>query len=154
MSLIWWLQIAADALLIAAVLVLILRMRSGKAPAPGASAAELELFIKEAKSVSQEFDRILGEKRQLVRTTLKALDERIAQLEKNKAELAPQPPAQAKPKPAPAAPAAPAAEADGMEAFRRKVLELSRKGQKPAQIAQATGRPRGEVELVLGLNGR
>ncbi len=146
----WWLQIAADVVLIAAVGMLLLRLRGlGELPKV-ASPADLESFISEAQKLSTEFDRLLGEKRELVATTLNTLDGRIRQLKQMAAGLEQaRPPART---PAPAA-AAPAGD-DSLARFRRQVLELTRQGKSPADIAEATGKSRGEVELVLGLSGR
>lgn len=145
MSPLWWIQIAADLVLAAAVALLLLRLRrrgqGGLPPAP----KELERFVTEARGLAQEFDRLLSEKRELVNTTLSTLDARIAQMQKMVQELEDRL-AQSRSQPAAAL------DVDGMAAFRRKVLELSRQGLDPARIAEATGRPRGEVELVLGLS--
>ena len=79
MNWLWWLQIAADVLLIGGLLVLLSRLRKGAAS--GISAPkEMEAFLEEGQRLSQEFDRLLGEKRELVNTTISTLDNRIAQL--------------------------------------------------------------------------
>lgn len=147
-SSLWWILIAGDLLLMAAVVALWLRLRSVGDLPKVASPRDLEQFISEAQKLTQEFDRLLGEKRQLVRTTLATLDERIAQLNqmRQEAEKSLETAARIQPQ-------APLG-SDGMDQFRRQVLELARKGRQPAQIAQATGRPRGEVELVLGLSNQ
>lgn len=154
----WWLQLLADLALLAAVAVLLVRLRRGGGPGPELSTKELERFMTEAGRLTGEFDRLLAEKRALVKSTLESLDKRIAEL-KRQAELLDRPlrrpsqdtaPAESAPSGREAAPAG-GERPDGMEAFRRRVLELARQGKKPAQIAEATGRPRGEVELVLGL---
>ena len=41
-----------------------------------------------------------------------------------------------------------------MEEFKAKVVELAQQGQKAEQIAKDTGRPQGEVELILRLNNQ
>ncbi len=165
MTWLWWLQFGADLLLIGAVIVLLGRLRSGG----GASLAapkEMQEFLAEGQRLSREFDRILGEKRELVGTTISTLDNRLAQmremvddLEKRLAEARKL--ARSLEAPAPDAGADKGgtagktkAEDKALEEFRRKVLALARQGKAPAQIAEATGRPRGEVELVLGLSGR
>jgi hypothetical protein len=155
MSWLWWVQIAADVVLVAAVGLLLWRLKGlGELP-KAATPKDLEQFISESQRLSGEFDRLLGEKRELVNSTLAGLDARISQLRGLAEELegrvaqarsaAPAPPA--------AAPAGPRAE-EALAGFRQKVLALAKEGKAPAQIAQATGRPRGEVELVLGLSGR
>ncbi|MGD9124782.1 MAG: hypothetical protein PVG60_06800 [Desulfarculaceae bacterium] len=148
----WWILVLADALLIVAVLVLLIRLRSlGNLPQI-AAAAELQGFLDEASRLAQEFDRLLGEKRELVRTTLTTLDNRITQLQEMQAGLEKPAPARPKSSPTRSAPVeTPPREADAMAVFRRQVMNLARQGKTSAQIAQATGRPRGEVELVLGL---
>jgi hypothetical protein len=161
-SWLWWAQLAADVLLLAAVVLLYLRPRGAGRPAPGQAPADMEGFLAEAGRLSKEFDRLLAEKRELVGSTLATLDGRIARLKEMAAELersqrqAPPPPA---PQPAaPPAPAAPSAEealagpaGRDPQSFRDQVRELSRQGQSAQQIAQATGRPRSEVELALSL---
>lgn len=146
----WWLQIAADVVLIAAVFILLTRLRGlGELPKV-ASPADLERFISEAQKLSAEFDRLLGEKRELVATTLSTLDGRIRQLKQMAAGLDASGPKAAGP-----AKAAPAPAGDqSLARFRRQVLELSGQGKSPADIAEATGKSRGEVELVLGLSGK
>lgn len=154
----WWLQLLADLALLAAVAVLLLRLRRGAGAGPELSTKELERFMSEAGRLTGEFDRLLAEKRVLVKSTLESLDQRIAEL-KRQAELLDRPlrrsareevPAESAPTRPGGAPLA-GDRQEGMEAFRRRVLELARQGKKAAQIAEATGRPRGEVELVLGL---
>ena len=167
MNWLWWLQIAADVLLIGGLLVLLSRLRKGTAS--GISAPkEMEIFLEEGQRLSQEFDRLLGEKRELVNTTISTLDNRIAQLramiEEMESHLKSAGKASRELNPSQAGSRTPRFEAkvdggandDGqaLDAFRKKVLKLARQGKAPAQIAEATGRPRGEVELVLGLSGR
>jgi len=152
MSWLWWLQIAADVVLLAAVGLLLSRIKElGPGGGDQGAAAGAQRFAQEAEALAREFDRILGEKRELIQTTLKSLDARIAKLNEMASELQ-KAPAASRPEPSPA-PSAPGPEPspDPMDRFRRRVVELSRQGKKPAQIAQATGRPQGEVELVLGL---
>lgn len=141
MSWFWILQIAADALLIGALVVLLLRLRKTGPLPQGLTPAKLKQFIEEAEALSKEFDRLLAEKRELVNTTLATLDARIIQLKDMVAEAG-------SPALAGSAPAAP----DDMPAFRKKVRHMADMGMKPAEIATAVGRPRGEVELVLGLS--
>lgn len=152
MSGLWWLQIAADAVLVASVVVLLLRLkRLGGAPALKAP-ADFERFIGEAESLSRDFDRLLAQKRELVAQTLAGLDQRLEQLRGLARELE-QEKAPAPPRPKAQTPAQPSAQ-DGLEGFRRRVRELASQGQDPAQISRTTGRPRGEVELVLALEGQ
>jgi hypothetical protein len=80
---IWWIaQIALDVILLAAVFVLASRI---KPRAPG-SAAQKQAglaaadFVDEAGRLAREFDRLLGEKRELVGTALSTLDGRIEEL--------------------------------------------------------------------------
>jgi hypothetical protein len=158
-SWLWWAQLAADVLLAAAVLLLFLRLRATGRSASGSAPADLEGFLSEAGRLSKEFDRLLAEKRELVGSTLATLDGRIARLKEMAAELERNPPRAAAPPPAPApakaapraeeAPASPAGPAP--QSFRDQVRQLQRQGQTPQQIAQATGRPRSEVELALSL---
>jgi hypothetical protein len=167
MSWLWWIQITADVLLIGGLLVLLNRLKSGGGAGISAP-SEMQGFLEEGQRLSKEFDRLLGEKRELVNTTIATLDNRIAQLRTMADEMDVRVKAAGKskqeaetPDPSPAAPpqnAQPAAagesENQALDAFRQKVLKLARQGKAPAQIAEATGRPRGEVELVLGLSGR
>lgn len=157
MNWLWWLQIGADILLIGAVVLLLAKLNRLGGLRSASSTDDLDEFISEAGQLAKEFDRLLAEKRQLVGTTLNTLDKRIDQLNSmlvqaektgqklKQAQAAPEQP-KTKPRPAPAA-----GEETGAAVFRRRVEELSRLGRTPAQIADATGRPRGEVELVLGL---
>lgn len=159
MNLLWWLVLGADAVLIAALTVLLWRWGKAGSPADrGGSPAELERFLGEAGRLGKEFDRLLAEKRELIGTTLRALDQRLARLEEQAAQadeaarrledaLAAVRAAEAHPAPAP--PVEPAQ----VPAFRQQVAQLARQGRSAAQIAQATGRPIGEVELVLSLGG-
>ncbi|MFZ5586606.1 MAG: hypothetical protein ACOZHQ_11805 [Thermodesulfobacteriota bacterium] len=155
MNELWWLLLAADALLVAAVAALLWRLRRGRGPAVGQPPPDLAGFLAEADRLAKEFDRLLAEKRELVATTLNGIDRRLAELNALARELdqrparASAPPAAAEPPvaPAPADPADPAA-------FRRRVLLLARQGQDARQIAAATGRPQGEVDLVLGLSAQ
>lgn len=142
MSWFWVLQIAADAVLIGALAVLLLRLRRLGPLPQGLSPAKFKNFIEEAESLSKEFDRLLDEKRELINTTLASLDARISKL-KNMAAEASSPPSKARP-----LPSAP----DDMQSFRKKVRDLAGNGMRAAEIATAVGRPRGEVELVLGLS--
>ena len=148
MSWLWWLQLAADLVLLGAVALLLFRLRGPADPSRAASAAELDSFITEAGRLTQEFDRLLAEKRELVNTTLTTLDQRIARLQNLAREL------ENRQAPAPAAPETPPDPDQAVAAFRRQVLKLAAQGQGAEQIAKATGRPRGEVELVLGLSGK
>lgn len=157
MNWLWWIQIGADILLIGAVVLLLAKLNRLGGLRSATSTDDLDQFISEAGQLGHEFDRLLAEKRQLVGTTLKTLDQRIdqlntmlAQAEKAGAKIRKAQTKSEPPKPAPKA-AQPAAEESGPVVFRRKVKELSSLGRTPAQIAEATGRPRGEVELVLGL---
>ena len=148
MSWLWWLQLVADLVLLGAVALLLFRLRAPADSSRAASASELDSFINEAGRLTQEFDRLLAEKRELVNTTLTTLDQRIARLQKMAQEL------ETRPDPAPPEPE-PRPEGDqAVAAFRRQVLKLAAQGRNAKEIAQATGRPRGEVELVLGLSGK
>jgi outer membrane murein-binding lipoprotein Lpp len=167
MNLLWWVQIAADVLLLGALLLLLTRLRSGGSAGISAP-SEMKDFLVEGQRLSQEFDRLLGEKRELVNTTIATLDNRIAQLRSMADEMEARVKAagktsrqaqSAEPNPAPPPADAgsqtnPDSDSQALDAFRKKVLKLARQGKAPAQIAEATGRPRGEVELVLGLSGR
>lgn len=149
MAELWWLLLAADILLILAVGALLWRLRRGSGPAAGQAPPDLAGFLAEADRLSKEFDRLLGEKRELVATTLNGIDRRLAELKDLARELE----RRAASAPAPPAAAEPSAAQDAA-GFRQRVLRLARQGQDAQQIAAATGRPRGEVELVLGLNGQ
>lgn len=153
MDWLWWLQLALDLCLLAGLGLLFWRLRGGKNGARPATTADLQRFIAEAARLSQDFDRLLAEKRELVGTTLKTLDDRIAHLQAMVSQLKtpPRPPAPT-PRPAPATPDAPASPAG--QDFRALVLKLASQGKSAQEIASATGRPRGEVELVLGLTGQ
>jgi hypothetical protein len=146
----WWVQIGADLILLGAIAVLLAKLTRGGAVSSEASAssADLERFLEEAGRLTQEFDRLLGEKRELVRTTLTTLDHRIEQLNEMTREM------DARIEACQAPPVAPqeAFTSGPMNEFREKVAKLASEGKTSSQIAQATGRPRGEVELVLGLN--
>ncbi|MBI5521256.1 MAG: hypothetical protein HY910_01415 [Desulfarculus sp.] len=161
MDWLWWPQLALDLVLLAGLGVLLWRLRGGSGSRP-ATPADLQRFIAEAARLSQDFDRLLAEKRELVGTTLKTLDDRIAHLQAMVSQIKNPPRAQAPsqapaPAPAPAQtpvpPAAPAASPGGQD-FRALVLQLAGQGKSAQEIASATGRPRGEVELVLGLTGQ
>lgn len=156
MNWLWWVQVAADALLIGAVIVLLVRLGRLGGPGGSASAGDMERFISEAGQLGQEFDRLLAEKRELIGSTLGTLDQRVESLRQmlaqanqaaERQERAQGRPPAPEPPPAQTAAACPGNAAE----FKRKVQELQRMGRSPAQIAQATGRPRGEVELALGL---
>jgi hypothetical protein len=152
----WWVQLALDLVLLTAVALLLWRQRGPHSGARPATPADLQRFIGEATRLSQEFDRLLAEKRELVGTTLKTLDDRIDHLQAMASQLKnpPRPQAPANPAPTPAPqPAAARAGANNQD-FRARVLALSSQGRSPQEIAEATGRPRGEVELVLGLTGK
>ncbi|MFH1058704.1 MAG: hypothetical protein V1797_08505 [Pseudomonadota bacterium] len=153
MAELWWLLLAADGLLIAAVALLLIRLRRGGGLA-GGQVPDLAGFLAEADRLAKEFDRLLADKRELVSATLRGIDQRVAELEDLRRELDQrEAKAQAAVAAAPAPAAEPAAAGDQAE-FRQRVLLLARQGQDAGQIAAATGRPRGEVELVLGLNGQ
>jgi hypothetical protein len=80
---IWWLaQIVLDAILLAAVFVLTFRANPGssKSAAQGQAGLAAADFVAEASQLAREFDRLLGEKRELVGTTLATLDSRIEEL--------------------------------------------------------------------------
>ncbi len=167
MNWLWWVQIGADILLIGGLLVLLSRLK-GSGGANLSAPKEMQDFLAEGQRLSQEFDRLLGEKRELVGTTLATLDNRIVQLKaivedletrlKNARQVSKATEAgNAEAVKEPAGDSSSAASQPGNQAldeFRKKVMRLARQGKAPAQIAEATGRPRGEVELVLGLSGR
>ncbi|KMY68970.1 hypothetical protein AAU61_05290 [Desulfocarbo indianensis] len=161
MNWLWWVQIAADVLLIGGLIVLLSRLRGG---GEGLSAPrEMQNFLEEGQRLSREFDRVLGEKRELVGTTMAVLDDRVSQMRRmvedleqrlNAARELSRELAKAAPPLADKPPAANQPSGQAMDQFRQKVMKLARQGKAPAQIAELTGRPRGEVELVLGLSGR
>jgi len=156
MDWLWWAQMAADALLVAAVALLLFRLRGRSGPQDVAANDDLGKFISEAGQLSQEFDRLLAEKRDLVNTTLATLDQRIQAIEamldqaRQIAQRLEQAQSAAAPPATPKAPP-PIAASGSANDFRRKVEELHRMGRTAEQIVQATGRPRGEVDLALGL---
>lgn len=137
----WAAQLGLDILLVAAVGLLLWRLGRAGGPASGGAAPDVDNFVTEAAQLSKEFDRLLAEKRQLIGSTLAALDSRLKQLH----ELAGQVERPAAPAPAQAEPVA-------SSGFREQVLDMARQGRTVQEIAQATGRPRGEVELVLDLS--
>jgi len=161
MGWLWWVQIAADVLLIGGLIVLLRRLRGGGEGL--AAPREMQDFLEEGQRLSREFDRVLGEKRELVGTTIAVLDDRVSQMRQllddleqrlNAARELSRELAKAAPPVADKSPAAAQASGQAMDQFRQKVMKLARQGKAPAQIAELTGRPRGEVELVLGLSGR
>lgn len=163
----WWLLIAADLLLVLAVTALFWQIRRGGKTGPVRTPREMEGFLQEAARLSREFDRLLGEKRELVAASLDGIDQRLNELKRlastldqrlaeGRSQLATA--ATATASPIPVNPAPVPSQEDGPAPppadFRRQVLELARQGRKAAEIAAAVGRPRGEVELVLGLLGQ
>lgn len=158
----WWLLIAADLLLVLAVAALFWQIKRGGKSSPGQTPREMEGFLAEAAKLSREFDRLLGEKRELVAASLSGIDQRLnelkrlaAALDQRLAETRSQLAAAATPPAAAPVPAAPREEPPSPPPdFRTQVLGLARQGKKAAEIAAAVGRPRGEVELVLGLSGQ
>ncbi len=152
MDWLWWLQLGLDVLLLGLLGALFWRLRAASGGARPTTPADLQRFIAEATRLSGEFDRLLAEKRELVGTTLKTLDDRINHLQALASQLKNPPRPPAAPAPAPQAPAA--ALASPGQDFRARVLALASQGRSAQEIAQATGRPRGEVELVLGLTGQ
>lgn len=140
----WWIQILADLLLVGAVIVLLMRLSKKEQAAQLGDRPDVEGFVAEASRLSSEFDQLLAQKRELVSSTLRGLDRRIEELRALAAELDKQP--ESRP--------APALGADDIGSFKQKVAEMAAAGSDPASIATATGRPRGEVELVLGLGAR
>lgn len=163
MDWLWWVQIGADALLVLALVGLLLKLRAPGDGAGGVAAADVERFVDEAGKLSKEFDRLLNEKRQLVQTALATLDDRIEQLQglMGQAEDAAQrlddglADAEYGGVDQPRDPQAKAVEDSiAMAEVRREVCRLADQGQSAAEIAEATGRPRGEVELILGLSSQ
>ena len=139
----WWIQIVADLVLVGAVIVLLMRLSKQSQPAELGGQPDVEGFMAEASKLSLEFDQLLAQKRELVASTLSGLDRRLAELRALAEEL--------EEPPAPQAPAPKPLTDDDMGTFRQKVAEMAAHGSDAAAIAAATGRPRGEVELVLGL---
>ncbi|MCA1989013.1 MAG: hypothetical protein LDL07_07700 [Desulfarculus sp.] len=163
----WWLLIAADLLLVLAVAALFWQIRRGGGSGPAQTPREMEEFLREASRLSREFDRLLGEKRELVAASLDGIDQRLNELRRlavaldqrlaeTRSQLATATTAVAAPAPSGTTPAVPQEEgpAPPPTDFRRQVLDLARQGKKAPEIAAAIGRPRGEVELVLGLLGQ
>jgi hypothetical protein len=163
----WWLQIGADGFLLLVVALLLFRLRGLGKLNQMRDEKEWEEFIKQAGDISMEFDRLLNEKRELVSRTLKGLDQRIEELKSMQGSVGPAivMPAVEKekpPEPKPRDDVEPIQESriksaakltpQAMEEFRSTVLELAEDGQKARQIAKSTGRPQGEVELILRLN--
>ena len=181
MDWLWWLQIGADALLVLVVAVLIFRLKSPGAAGDLPNEEDWQQFIKEASELGQEFDRLLAEKRELVKSVLTGLDRRIAQLEEIKQDInrrvADSPPAvkpdidhtpadidaDARPRSRSSrdnldlderALSASKLSPEAMDVFRNTVLKLAKEGQGASEIAKDTGRPRGEVELILSLHNQ
>ncbi|MCA1905428.1 MAG: hypothetical protein LDL11_02410 [Desulfarculus sp.] len=162
----WWWLIAADLLLVLAVAALFWQARRGGGSGVARTPREMEDFLREASRLSREFDRLLGEKRELVAASLDGIDQRLNELRRlavaldqrlaeTRSELAAVATAAAPPTPSGPTPAASREEGSPPPTdFRRQVLELARQGKQAAEIAAALGRPRGEVELVLGLLGQ
>lgn len=168
----WWLLIAADLLLVLAVAALFWQIRRGGGSGPARTPREMEEFLREASRLSREFDRLLGEKRELVAASLDGIDQRLNELRRlavaldqrlaeTRSQLATATTATATtaataPAPSGTTPAVPQEEGPTPPPtdFRRQVLDLARQGKKVPEIAAAIGRPRGEVELVLGLLGQ
>ncbi len=76
----WWIaQIAVDVILLLAVFVLLAKLKKGKGVSGQAPLAAQD-FVEQAGNLAREFDRLLGEKRELVGTTLATLDARISEL--------------------------------------------------------------------------
>lgn len=184
---IWWIaQIFIDIILLAALFIMAGRLKKQKSLGQAPMAAED--FVEQAGNLAREFDRLLGEKRELVGTTLATLDARIdelrAMLEQTRAlkeKIAtPQPVAGPVQPPAkePAAiarnsyvevmedddpfelpPGHPLSQIKEKESvplseeqeFRSQVLHMLGQGRSPQEIANATGRPRAEVELLIAL---
>jgi hypothetical protein len=178
----WWIaQIIVDGVLLAAVFMLAARLRRDSAPLNHQAHVAARDFVEQAGALAREFDRLLGEKRELVGTTLATLDAKInemrAMLEQAQdmkaqaASVSKNTPAKPKgsdlfnlPADHPvfrATEQAPASvpqlkntlgeDAGNYHDFRSKVIALYNSGQNPQDIALSTGRPRAEVELVIAL---
>lgn len=79
-ELIWWAaQITLDIILLIIVFVLLARLKKGKGMGHQAPLAT-EDFVEQAGQLAREFDRLLGEKRELVATTMSTLDASIGEL--------------------------------------------------------------------------
>jgi len=118
---------------IAAVVMLVRRMRRAQVP-------QLEEFLAEAGELAKRFDRLLNDKRQLVKATLEGLDARIEELNRLIAE--------ADERIAELKQLGPGAREPSL---RDQILAMAAQGKPASEIARATGRSIGEVELVLGL---
>ena len=79
---IWWIaQIAIDVILVVALFVLLSKLKKAKGSgADGQTQLAAHDFVEQAGQLAREFDRLLGEKRELVGTTLSTLDVRVAEL--------------------------------------------------------------------------
>ena len=114
---IWWIgQLAIDIILLIALFVLLSKLKKAKGGNMGEQTTlSAQDFVEQAGQLAREFDRLLGEKRELVGTTLSTLDARIdelrAMLEQAKAQhsklqqVAASLPPQAAPQPATTSPA-------------------------------------------------
>jgi hypothetical protein len=178
----WWIaQIIVDGILLTAVFILAAKLRRDSAPLNNQAHVAARDFVEQAGALAREFDRLLGEKRELVGTTLATLDAKISEMramleqtQDMKAQAAAIPkatPAKSKgsdlfnlppdhpvfratepaPASAPQLKSAPEEEAGSYQNFRGKVIELYNSGKNPQDIALSTGRPRAEVELVIAL---
>ena len=172
----WWIQIGLDAVLLLGILLLATRLFKAKGKKASDNFYGADEFVQEAGRLAQEFDRLLGEKRELVGTLLATLDARIAELRAmiEQAEQAKQNMLRPSKKiisefepPTPqlsddfnlpqghplravnhaTAVAQPTTEQD----FKDQVAQLVKQGKNAAEIVKLTGRPRGEVELVMAL---
>jgi ABC-type transporter Mla subunit MlaD len=78
----WWIaQIIVDGILLAAVFILAARLRRDHAPLNNQAHVAVRDFVEQAGVLAREFDRLLGEKRELVGTTLAALDAKISEMQ-------------------------------------------------------------------------
>ena len=172
----WWIQIGLDAVLLLGILLLAARLFKAKEKTTSDSFYGADEFVQEAGRLAKEFDRLLGEKRELVGTLLATLDARIAELramieqaeqakqdilrpsKKIVAEFEPPTPQLSDDFSLPQvhplrstnntpSVAQPATEQN----FKEQVAQLVKQGKNVAEIVKLTGRPRGEVELVMAL---
>jgi len=136
------LQLLVDLGLLALLAGLILSRRRNRSEAELRSLiGTFEGIVSETKSLADEFETNIQERARLIQRILGLLDEKLEQARDTLARLE----ARSSGAPPPSAP--PRERKD-----TASILQLARSGLSVQEIAQATQRPVGEVELVLSLD--